>query len=83
MSLLMPLCVLSFSVLSLSLCFLSIASGLLHHAVTTIKEILSELPGSPRTQVGFITYDNTVQFYNLKHTMSQPQMMVCPDPDDR
>jgi protein transport protein SEC24 len=77
----MPLCVLSFSVLSL--CFLSVASGLLHHAVTTIKEILSELPGSPRTQVGFITYDNTVQFYNLKHTMSQPQMMVCPDPDDR
>jgi protein transport protein SEC24 len=64
-------------------CSLSVASGLLHHAVTTIKEILSELPGSPRTQVGFITYDNTVQFYNLKHTMSQPQMMVCPDPDDR
>ena len=60
----------------------SIATGLLHHAVATIKEILSELPGSPRTQVGFITYDNTVQFYNLKHTMSQPQMMVSPDPDD-
>jgi len=25
-----------------------------------------DLPGSPRTQIGFITFDNTVHFYNLK-----------------
>ena len=35
----------------------SIASGMLHHAVATIKSLLNQLPGSPRTQVGFITFD--------------------------
>lgn len=44
--------------------------------------LFSSLFETYRTQVGFLTYDNTVQFYNLKHTMSQPQMMVCPDPND-
>ena len=60
----------------------SIASGMLHHAVATIKSLLNQLPGSPRTQVGFITFDSTVQFYNLRSTLNSPQMMVCPDPND-
>jgi protein transport protein SEC24 len=32
----------------------------------TIKSCLDELPGFPRTQVGFITFDSTIHFYNMK-----------------
>lgn len=32
----------------------------------TIKSCLDRLPGYPRTQIGFITYDSTIHFYNMK-----------------
>jgi protein transport protein SEC24 len=32
----------------------------------TIKSCLDELPGFPRTQVGFITFDSAIHFYNMK-----------------
>ena len=32
----------------------------------TIKSCLDELPGSSRTQIGFITFDSTLHFYNMK-----------------
>ena len=32
----------------------------------TIKSCLNELPGSTRTQIGFITFDSTIHFYNMK-----------------
>lgn len=32
----------------------------------TIKSCLDNLPGYPRTQIGFITYDSTLHFYNMK-----------------
>lgn len=32
----------------------------------TIKKCLDSLPGFPRTQIGFITYDSTIHFYNMK-----------------
>jgi protein transport protein SEC24 len=68
----------------------AISSGMLATCVETIKETLDSLPGAPRTQVGVITYDSTIHFYNLKSTLSQPQMMVVsptqelflPIPDD-
>ena len=44
----------------------AVASGSLQIAVNTIREQLDKLPGAPRTRVGFVTYDNTIQFYNLK-----------------
>lgn len=33
---------------------------------STIKESLDSMPGNPRTQVGFLTFDSTIHFYNLK-----------------
>ncbi|KAF9674793.1 hypothetical protein SADUNF_Sadunf10G0163900 [Salix dunnii] len=48
----------------------------------TIKSCLDELPGYPRTQVGFITFDSTIHFYNMKSSLMQPQMMVVSDLDD-
>lgn len=57
-------------------------SGMVEVVAETIKSCLDSLPGSPRTQIGFITFDSTVHFYNLKSTLSQPQMMVVSDLDD-
>lgn len=31
-----------------------------------LKENLEKMPGDLRTQIGFITFDSTVQFYSLK-----------------
>lgn len=49
-----------------------------------MKNILKNLPidqGQDRSQmkVGFITYNNTVHFYNCKENLAQPQMMVVGD----
>uniref|UniRef100_A0A1J3CIZ1 Protein transport protein Sec24-like n=1 Tax=Noccaea caerulescens TaxID=107243 RepID=A0A1J3CIZ1_NOCCA len=57
-------------------------SGMLEVVAQTIKSCLDNLPGYPRTQIGFITYDSTLHFYNLKSSLSQPQMMVVSDLDD-
>lgn len=49
-----------------------------------MKSIIRNLPidqGETRTKmkVGFITYNNSVHFYNIKSTLAQPQMMVVGD----
>lgn len=49
-----------------------------------MKSIIAGLPidqNQTRSQmkVGFITYNNTVHFYNIKKTLAQPQMMVVGD----
>ncbi|KAJ4886041.1 Protein transport protein Sec24-like [Raphanus sativus] len=62
--------------------FSATKSGMLEVAAQTIKSCLDNLPGYPRTQIGFITYDSTLHFYNLKSSLSQPQMMVVSDLDD-
>ncbi len=41
----------------------------------------SQEGGSP-IKVGFVTYDRVLQFYNVKGTMVQPQMMVMTDVND-
>ncbi|KAJ3670278.1 hypothetical protein LUZ60_010602 [Juncus effusus] len=60
----------------------SVQSGLLEVVAKTIKSCLDDLPGSSRTQIGFITYDSALHFHNLKSSLSQPQMMVVPDLED-
>ncbi|CDY24648.1 BnaA05g30470D [Brassica napus] len=62
--------------------FSATKSGMLEVATQTIKSCLDNLPGYPRTQIGFITYDSTLHFYNMKSSLSQPQMMVVSDLDD-
>lgn len=57
----------------------AVASGMLANAVAAIKHSLDRLPGDSRTQIGFITFDSTIHFYNLKSTLSAPQMLVVSD----
>ncbi|KAJ6311659.1 hypothetical protein OIU77_013420 [Salix suchowensis] len=60
----------------------AVRSGMIEVVAQTIKSCLDELPGYPRTQVGFITFDSTIHFYNMKSSLTQPQMMVVSDLDD-
>ncbi|KAA8515259.1 hypothetical protein F0562_018511 [Nyssa sinensis] len=60
----------------------AVRSGMLEVVAQTIKSCLDRLPGYPRTQIGFITFDSTIHFYNLKSSLTQPQMMVVSDLDD-
>jgi protein transport protein SEC24 len=40
--------------------------GFLQVVAHTIRSSLDKLPGFPRTQIGFITFDSTIHFYNMK-----------------
>ncbi|KAG7024040.1 Protein transport protein Sec24-like protein, partial [Cucurbita argyrosperma subsp. argyrosperma] len=60
----------------------AVRSGMLEVVAQTIRSCLDELPGSTRTQIGFATFDSTIHFYNMKSTLTQPQMMVVSDLDD-
>ncbi|OVA19902.1 zinc finger protein [Macleaya cordata] len=60
----------------------AVKSGMIEIVAETFKSCLDELPGFPRTQIGFLTFDSTLHFYNLKSSLTQPQMMVVSDLDD-
>ncbi|TYI85340.1 hypothetical protein E1A91_D05G433800v1 [Gossypium mustelinum] len=60
----------------------AVRSGMIEVVAQTIRSCLDELPGYPRTQIGFITFDSTIHFYNMKSSLTQPQMMVVSDLDD-
>lgn len=60
----------------------SIASGMLTSLVRAVKDSLDDIPGNVRTQIGFITFDSTIHFYNLKSTLNAPQMLVVSDVSD-
>ena len=57
----------------------SVQSGMLKSVAAAISKSLDDLPGSPRTQVGFITFDDSVHYYSFKAGLSNPQMLVVAD----
>ena len=57
----------------------SVRSGMLTSVAHAISTSLDTLPGHPRTQVGFLTYDESVHYYCLKSGMTSPQMLVVAD----
>jgi len=57
----------------------AVRSGMLASAANAIKQSLDDLPGGNRTKIGFITFDNSVHYYNLDPDLNQPQMMVVSD----
>ena len=52
----------------ISLCsiYVGFFVGMLGVFCSVLLDNLSKLPGDARTMVGFLTYDNTLHFYNLK-----------------
>lgn len=56
----------------------------MHLLCSQIKQVLKNLPidqgqDKSKMRVGFITYNSTVHFYNIKSSLAQPQMMVVGD----
>ncbi|KAF9113401.1 COPII coat Sec23p-Sfb3p heterodimer component [Mortierella sp. AM989] len=64
----------------------SVQSGMLQQCVTGIKSAIWDANGisrlAPGVQIGILTYDKNVHFYNLSHSLEQAQMMVVPDVAD-
>jgi len=60
----------------------AINTGYLHSFCETLLECLERVPGDSRTQIGFITYNSAIHFYNLSDALSQPRMMIYPDLDE-
>lgn len=62
----------------------SVKNGMVNLLCQNIKQLLALLPkeGDSRVRVGFITFSNTIHFYNLKGCLAQPQMMVVSDLHD-
>lgn len=60
----------------------AVASGSVAVIAAAIKQSLDQLAKEERTMVGFITFDQALHFYNLKSTLSQPQMLVVTDVND-
>ena len=57
----------------------AINTGYLKYFCETIIENLDKIPGDSRAQIGFITYNSSVHFYNLSDSSSQTKMFVYPD----
>ncbi|XP_037116537.1 protein transport protein Sec24D [Syngnathus acus] len=62
----------------------NIKSGLVRLICDELKTLLDKLPReegaeSSAIKVGFVTYNKTLHFYNVKSSLSQPQMMVVSD----
>ncbi|XP_061769503.1 protein transport protein Sec24D [Nerophis ophidion] len=62
----------------------NVKSGLVRLICNELKTLLDTLPSeegadSSPVKVGFITYNKTLQFYNVKSSLSQPQMLVVSD----
>jgi protein transport protein SEC24 len=60
----------------------AVASGMVNTVCQSIAASLIDLPGKPRTNIAFITFDSTVHVYCLKSTNKLPQVYVLPNVDD-
>ncbi|TNN71406.1 Protein transport protein Sec24D [Liparis tanakae] len=62
----------------------NIKSGLVKLICDELKTLLENLPSEDGTEssvinVGFVTYNKVLHFYNVKSALAQPQMMVVSD----
>ena len=60
----------------------AISTGYVANFCETLLENIDKIPGDSRTQIGFITYNSSLHFYNLSDSLSQPRMMIYPDLED-
>uniref|UniRef100_A0A7S4UIX6 Uncharacterized protein n=1 Tax=Alexandrium monilatum TaxID=311494 RepID=A0A7S4UIX6_9DINO len=64
--------------------YTAVVTGMLDTVISTIKEAVQSgrIPGGQRAQMGIITFDTALHFYNLNSNLSQPQMLVVSDLED-
>ncbi|KAI7857087.1 Sec23/Sec24 trunk domain-containing protein [Circinella umbellata] len=63
--------------------FCAVQSGVLESFCQVLSNTLFSEEAFPKgTQVGIITFDTSVHFYNLSATLDQAQMMIVPDIND-
>ena len=60
----------------------AVQSGMLATVCRTIRACLDRLPGDDRTKIGFLTFDRSLHFYNLRAASGTPHMLVVPETDD-
>lgn len=60
----------------------AVASGAVAATCRGIKSCLDQLPGEGRTMISILTFDRALHFYNLRSTLSQPQMLVVTELDE-
>ncbi len=60
----------------------AVETGYLKLFCDVLLEELEKIPGDTRTQIGVITFDSSVQFYNLAENLNQPHQLVVSDIDD-
>ena len=60
----------------------ALESGYLRNVCDILLDELDKLPGDGRTQLGFITYDRTLQFYMMPEGASQVSQLIVGDIDD-
>ena len=59
----------------------SVNAGMLDVACGTIRQMITEkrFPGIDRCQIGIMTFDTSIQFFNLNASLKNPQMIVVND----
>ena len=57
-------------------------TGYLKVFCDVLLDELDKIPGDSRTQIGFITFDSSVHFYNLAENLNRPSQMIVSDVDD-
>ncbi|OZJ02131.1 hypothetical protein BZG36_04584 [Bifiguratus adelaidae] len=70
-------------VFALDISWLSVQSGVVQQFCKALRDVLYPQQGVcqlPRgSKIGILTFDKSIQFYNLNSTLEQPQMMVVSD----
>lgn len=59
-----------------------VQTGATAAACSAINQVIVDLPEGPHTQVGIVTFDSTIHFYNLKRALQQSLMLIIPDVQD-
>lgn len=58
----------------------AVSSGMLRAVCNSIMQAIEQkLSQNERTRVGFVTFDSTIHFYNLRSDLKSPQMLVVPE----
>eukprot|EP00124_Ichthyophonus_hoferi_P002589 Ihof_evm2s182 gene=Ihof_evmTU2s182 len=60
----------------------AIDAGVVATTIQAIKDNLEAMPGDDKRMIGFITYNSSLHFYQLKANYTQPQMLVVTDLKD-